>query len=202
MIAQALGVGEPRHGHGGGPGDIAIEHRWAHAAGAIALDPAVGGGKETIEKLREVLNHVIALGFTVHQHIQPQGFLTCDHIGNLGAHGVIILCSGDQALAELRTCGADLSGLGEGTDRGGWQRRQVQCLILRRLPVLKSSSFTICVRDLLVLSPGKAGMTAIGKGSGGGIEKCLINLAGQGTRESCNLSDLLLAEATNCAPPD
>src|SRR5574340_489430 len=56
------------------------------AAAAVGLYPAILRKRVTLQLLAEVLDHVIALGFAVHQNIKPQGFLFFDGILNFPLH--------------------------------------------------------------------------------------------------------------------
>jgi hypothetical protein len=61
----------------------------------------------------EVFHHVVTLGFTVYQHVQPQSLLLnnrlLDVFGDAGAVAVSI----EIALFEVQTQAADLGGLGK-----------------------------------------------------------------------------------------
>ena len=72
LVGERLRIGDPVHRHGGGADHVAVQDGRPHAPGAVGLHPAVVGRGEAVELLGEVLNHVVALGLTVYQHIQAQ----------------------------------------------------------------------------------------------------------------------------------
>jgi hypothetical protein len=41
---------------------------------------------KAVQLLAEIFDHVVALGFAMHQHVQPQRFLAADGAGDFGAH--------------------------------------------------------------------------------------------------------------------
>ena len=137
----------PLHRHRLWPGDITVENRRPHAAGTIALDPAIGGGKVAVQLLREVLHHVVALRFTVNQHIEPQFFLLFNGRSNFSEHCRLVVSWGELSRAQLRTCTTNAIGLREGTDCGGRQRRQVKGLSLSRLASCKRGTSPVAVLD-------------------------------------------------------
>ncbi|MND99606.1 hypothetical protein D3C80_919950 [compost metagenome] len=80
--------------------------------------------------LGKVLDHVVALGFTVHQHIQAQALLHLHGMADLAVHGVGVVVGREFALLVGLTRQADRRGLRERTDGGGRERRQLQALTL------------------------------------------------------------------------
>ena len=130
LVGEGLGVADPRHRERLAaqartlPADVAPQDRRAGAAGAVGLDPAVDGGREAVEVLGEVLDHVVALRLAVHQHVQAQLLLQPhDPLDLLPQEGVVLRVR-QGAGAVPGAGGTDLGGLGEGSDRGGGQRGQ------------------------------------------------------------------------------
>ena len=69
FVGQRLSEFRPLNGDRLRTADVTDHHRRFHAAGAVALDPAVLREDEAIEVLAEVLHHVVTLGFAVNQNI-------------------------------------------------------------------------------------------------------------------------------------
>ena len=78
----------------------------------------------------EVLNHVVPLRFTVDKEIQTDPLLEGNNAFNLLFDEVLVFLLGDLTLAQFGTSGADLLGLGEGSDGGSGELGQVQFLLL------------------------------------------------------------------------
>src|SRR5699024_9917487 len=118
-----LCVLSPLHGHCRWTGDVTNHDWWTGATGAIRLDPAVFGDYEAIEKLREVLHHVVALWLTVIQKVQACTPLQLYDAVNFLAQFLIVLLIGrvDCAVVSVRL--TDIGGLLERTSGGGWQCR-------------------------------------------------------------------------------
>ena len=130
-------MGAPRHGECLTAQTLAVtlhvteQDRGAGATRTVGLNPTVAGGCEAVEVLGEVLNHVVTLSLTVNQHVQAQLLLQLDDRGNLVTQEAVQLLGGNLARTSLRTAAANLSSLGEGTDGGGRQLRQVQVSLSR-----------------------------------------------------------------------
>lgn len=75
FVGQRLRVGDPLDRHRPRPGHVAVQDRRTHTAAAVGLHPAVLGSEETRQLLGEVLHHVVALRFAVHQHVEPEPLL-------------------------------------------------------------------------------------------------------------------------------
>lgn len=118
------------NGHWGWARDVTDNDRWANAAGTVRLNPSVGGESVTIETLTEVLDHVVTLRLTVNVDIEVKLLLDLDNLLDLLLNELLVLSSGDLALGELVTVNADLLGLGEGTDGGGWEQWEAELLLL------------------------------------------------------------------------
>ena len=71
LLAQRLREGRPAHRHRIRSGDIAEDHRRSDVARAVALHPSLLGEGEPVQLLAEVLHHVVAFRFAMHQHVQP-----------------------------------------------------------------------------------------------------------------------------------
>ncbi|CAB5623335.1 Uncharacterised protein [Pseudomonas aeruginosa] len=126
LVGKALGVPDPLHGHGPRTAQVAIDHRRLHAARAVALHPAEAGEDVAVQLLGEVLDHVVALGLAVHQHVQPQLLLDLHRMADLAVHRLDVLGLAQLALLERLAGQADRRGLREGADGGGRERRQVE----------------------------------------------------------------------------
>ena len=124
MVGLGLGIRGPFHGDRVGAGDIAPHDRGLDATSAIGLDPGVLGEQEAVEILAEVLDHVVTLEFAMDQHIEADLLLFADDGVDLRCDELVIGLLGYFALAQLGALGANLLGLGEGADGGGWQLRQ------------------------------------------------------------------------------
>ncbi len=130
---------DPSHGHGLEPADVPVDDRRLHAAGAVALDPAVAGEDEPVEHLAEVLDHVVAFRLAVDQHVEPDLFLDLDGLLDLPAHLGLVLLAGDRPLFERRAGLADLRRLRERSDGRRRQQRQVQILLLLGQPLVEGT---------------------------------------------------------------
>ena len=133
LLRQALGVAAPGHRHGLRARYVAEDDGRLDAARAIRLHPAVAGKAESGQLLAEVFDHVVALGFAVHEHVDAQFFLFGDGVGDFFLHHRLIFGGGERAALEGCARGADFGGLREGTNRRRRQRRQGKTLALRRL---------------------------------------------------------------------
>ena len=120
---QALGVLGPGHRHGRGAGHVAVDDGRLHATRAIALHPAVGGEGKAVELLAKVFDHVVALGFAVHQYVNAQGFLLAHGQFDFGLHLLLVVRGIECATLEGCACGADLRRLRERANGGGGQQR-------------------------------------------------------------------------------
>lgn len=115
-------------GHRGGTRDVTDNDGRTHAAGAVGLNPGVGGENVTSEALTEVLHHVVTLGLTVDEDIEVELLLDLDDLLDLLLDELLVLLRGDLTLGELVTLDADLLGLGEGTNGGGGEERELEGL--------------------------------------------------------------------------
>ena len=68
-LGERLRIGRPFDRHRLGPRHIAEDDRRLHVARAVGLHPAVLREGEARQLLAEVLDHVVALEFAVHQHV-------------------------------------------------------------------------------------------------------------------------------------
>jgi hypothetical protein len=66
---------------------------------------------KSVQLLAEVLNHVIALRFTVDEEVKANSLLEADNALDLLLDELFILLSGELSLAELGTSLTDLLGL-------------------------------------------------------------------------------------------
>jgi len=123
LAGAGLRVGGPAHGHRMGPVDVTVQDGRADVPGAIRLNPAVLGGGVPVQLLGEVLHHVIALWFAVHEDVQADVFLECDDAVDFGVHSLFVGPVVDAARFVVGPRLADQPGLRERPDRGGWQDR-------------------------------------------------------------------------------
>ena len=114
-----------------GPRDVAEEDRRPHVARAVGLHPGVLGEHVAVHLLGEVLDHVVALGLAVHEHVEADLLLEPDHALDLAAHQVEVLLLVDLALAQPHARLADLGRLRERADRRRREERQAEPLALR-----------------------------------------------------------------------
>ena len=92
---------------------------------SVGLDPGHLGEDESGEALTEVLDHVVALGLSVDEHVEADLLLDVDDALDLLLDERVVLGGGDGALDEVGAREADLLGLGERSDRGGGWRRGI-----------------------------------------------------------------------------
>ena len=130
LLADGGGVLALLDGHGSRTGDVADNDRGTDAAGAVRLDPSVGGEDVTVKALTEVLHHVVTLGLTVDVDVKVELVLDGNDILDLLLNELLVLLRGDLALGELVTLDADVLSLGEGTDGGGRELRKLEVLLL------------------------------------------------------------------------
>lgn len=116
--------------HGGRARDVTDDDRGTNASGTVTLDPGVSSEGVTLEALTEVLHHVVTLGLTVDVDVQVKLILDLDVHVNLLLNELVVLSLSDLLLGELGTLDTDLLGLGERSNGGGGEQRQVQLLLL------------------------------------------------------------------------
>ncbi len=140
---------------GDGRQDVAEDDRRAHVARAVGLHPGVLGEDVALHLLGEVLDHVVALGLAVDEHVEPDVLLEADHALDLAR------ASGARrsawSISPSRRLGARLADLGRlrvGADRGGGEQRQAEAGALglaadleRALSRLASSSVSASTRS-------------------------------------------------------
>ncbi len=147
LLGQRLRVAPPVDGHRRRPRDVAEEDRRLHAAGAVGLHPAVRREGEAGELLAEVLDHVVALGLAVDEHVEADLLLEGDHLVDLAADELVVGGLVELAFAQLAAGGADRVGLRVGADRRGRQLGQAEALRLQRPPLAEGRG------PLVVASP-------------------------------------------------
>ena len=176
LVGQRLGVAGPTNGHGSGTRDVAPQDGGTRAARAVGLHPAVARGREAVEQLGEVLNHVVTLGLAVHEHVESQLLLERDDRGDLLAHACLVVRVGQFAARVGGASLADLSGLRERADSRRGQRGQVQALGLSGL----------------ALQVGLAGAVGIGEGGGAAADLGAHDAGGGGAllEDAGGLGDL------------
>ncbi len=119
LIRQGLGVLRPFNGDRFWTADVTDDHRRLHAAGAVALHPAVLSKDEAVQVFTEVFYHVVTLGLAVHQHVQPQAFLLDNRLLDVFRDAGAVVIRIQIALFEVQAQAADLRRLREGADRRG-----------------------------------------------------------------------------------
>ena len=123
---ERLRPGGPVHRHGARAANVAKDDGRLDAARAVGLHPAKAREGVALQQLAEVFDHVVALGFAVHEHIQPQRFLLADGALDFGAHGLAVAVFVEPARLVFAAGVAHLRGLREGADGGGRPRGQLQ----------------------------------------------------------------------------
>ena len=146
LLGQRLRVAPPLTGHRRRPRDVAEEDRRLHAAAAVGLHPAVRREGEAGELLAEVLDHVVALGLAVDEHVEADLLLEGDHLVDLAADERAVGGVVELALAQLAARGADLLGLRVGADRRRRQLRQAEALGLRRAALPEAARPVVVAR--------------------------------------------------------
>ena len=106
-------------------------------------------GCKAVKLFGEVLNHIVALRFAVHQHVDVQILLELDDLGHLTLNLLGIAGLIDIAAQESCTCIADLGSLRKRTDRCGGKEGQAELLHLNRL--------ALCKRDTRAVRIGEGG---------------------------------------------
>ena len=130
LVGNRHGVLGLLDGHGVGTRDVTNNDGGTDATRTVRLDPGVGGEDVTSQALTEVLDHVVTLGLTVDQDIEAKVLLDLDNVADLLLDELLVLLGSDLTLGELVTLDTDLLGLGEGTDGGGGEEREVDGLAL------------------------------------------------------------------------
>lgn len=190
------------HGHGGGTRDVTDDDGGTHAAGAVRLNPGVGGENVTSESLTEVLHHVVTLGLTVNEDIEIELLLDLDDLLDLLLDELLVLLRGDLTLGELVTLDADLLGLGEGTNGGGGEERKLEGLGLLGVTFRESGLAVVHLRGDGGLAGLDSGVVGAGRG-GTGLDRLGVGLElltdsggalGDGLGNHDNLSGLLDSE--------
>ncbi len=125
-VGEGLGVRRPAHGHRLRARDVTGQHGRTDVAGAVGLHPAVPGGQVPRQPLGEVLDHVVALGLAVHQHVQAGLLLEGDDLPDLRPDALLVALRVDPPGPQVGAGRTQLAGLREGADGGRRQRRQPQ----------------------------------------------------------------------------
>lgn len=189
-------------GHGGGTRDVTDDDGGTHAAGAVRLNPGVGGEDVTSEALTEVLHHVVTLGLTVDEDIEIELLLDLDDLLDLLLDELLVLLRGDLTLGELVTLDADLLGLGEGTNGGGREEGELEGLGLLGVTLRESGLAVVHLRGDSGLAGLDSGVVGAGRGGTGlnrlGVGLKLLTDSGGALGDSLgnhdNLSGLLDSE--------
>jgi hypothetical protein len=188
-------------GHGSRAGDVAHNDGGTDAAGAVRLNPSVGGEDVALEALAEVLDHVVTLRLAVDVDIEAELVLDLDGKVDLLLDEVVILLLGDLTLGELVPLDTDLAGLREGADGGSREEGEAEVGLLlsiagveARLAVVHGvGDLGLALLDLGVVGAGGVGTRL--HGSGVGIELSADRLGvRRGLGEDGNLLDLLAGE--------
>lgn len=162
LLGSVLGLLD---GHRSRARDVTDDDRGTDAAGAVRLDPGVGGEDVAVQALTEVLDHVVTLRLTVDVDVQVKLVLDGNDIVDLLLDELLVLLGGDLALGELVALDTDLLGLGEGADGGGGEEGQLEVGLLlgvtlreRRLAVvLLGGDLRLALLDVGVVGAGRRG---------------------------------------------
>ena len=127
---QGLGEFQPVHGHRKAAEHIAVDHRRLDRPAAIAHHPAIFQEKVPVELLAEILHHIVALEFPVHQYIQAYFLLERDQLANVLPDRVLVLLLRHLALLHAGAQAADVGSLRETADRGCGHQRQTELFAL------------------------------------------------------------------------
>ena len=161
-------------GHRSRAGDITDDDRRTHAAGAVRLNPGVGGENVTSEALTEVLHHVVTLGLAVDEDIEIELLLDLDDLLDLLLDELLVLLRSDLTLGELVTLDADLLGLREGTNGGGGEKRELEGLGLLGVTLGEGRLAVVHLR-------GDSGLAGLDSGVvGAGRRRASLNRLGVG----------------------
>ncbi len=125
-VGLLLGVANPVDGHRLRAAEVAVDHRRFHAARAVTLYPAEPGKGIAIELLGEVLDHVVALRFAMHQHVQADLLLHRHRMADLGLHRLGVITERQPALLVGLPRPTDSRRLRERADGRGRERWQVE----------------------------------------------------------------------------
>lgn len=201
LLGDGSGILALLDGHGSRAGDVADNDRRTDAAGAVGLDPSVGGKDVALQALTEVLNHVVAFGLAVNVDIKAKLILDLDGKVNLLLDEFIILLLTDLALGELVPLDTDLAGLGEGANGGGREEGKAEVLLLLSIAVVERRLAVVhLLRDLslALLDLGVVGAGRLGTRLHGGSVGIQLSADGLGVRhglgEDGNLLNLLSGE--------
>ena len=194
------GVSRPFHGDRIRAGHIAEENRGTGASGSIGLHPPVVGGREAVEVLGEVLDHVIAFGFAVDDDIESQFLLQTDDSVDLVLHQRGVVGIVDAARPVICTGAAHLGRLRERTDGRRRQLGDPKRLLSRMTRCEIGAEAGVCRSRLgagqnrIVVDSSRFGPGA--PGPVGAFECRCTRLGSLGDRrgESLDLGDLLLGE--------
>lgn len=188
-------------GHGSGTRDVTDNDGGTDAAGAVRLNPGVGGEDVAVEALTEVLDHVVTLGLTVDVDIKVELILDLDSELDLLLNEALVLLSGDLTLGELVALDTDLGGLRERADGGGGEERKREVLLLLGVASVEGGLAVVLLRGnlgLALLDSGVVGALGLGAGLDGSSVGLKLSLDGLGLGhslgESSNLLNLLDGE--------
>lgn len=199
LARERLGVRGPSDSHWGWSRDVGDDDGGSDVSGSVRLNPTKLGEDESGELFTKVLNHVVSLGFTVHEQVEADLLLEVDGVLDLRLHGLFVLLLSELTLAELGSGQSDLLGLGERTDGGGWELGQVEVLLLG----LSSLGEWRLSLELLLGDGGNSVSDGRVRGSlelssGGNVLGVLLEqgrlLAREGTSKGGNLLALLLGK--------
>src|ERR1035437_7571876 len=100
---------------------VSIDDGRLHATRTVALHPAVFGEHKPGKLLAERLDHVIALKFAMHRHVESNFFLPANALGNLLLEKSLVVDGWKLALLEAGAGGAHLFCLRKRTDGRRWK---------------------------------------------------------------------------------
>ena len=134
FVGKTLRIFRIEHGDRVFASDITEDDRRLDASCSVGLYPGFFGKYVSSQVFAEEFNHVVALGFAVDQHIQPQFLLQIDAFFDEAFDVFIVFGSADVAFAVFAAVLLDFPRLREGTDRRCRQQTQLQFLLLDRSP--------------------------------------------------------------------
>ena len=140
LLRDTLRVAAPLDSNRVGTADVGNDDGGADISGAVALNPTVLGKYEPSKMFTEVLDHVVPLGFAVDEKIKTDFLLEGNNGLDFLLDESLVLLFGELILSQFSTSGANLLGLGEGSNGGSGKLGQVQLLLL---DLLANSEWTL-----------------------------------------------------------
>lgn len=149
--------------HGSRARDVTDDDRGTDAAGAVRLDPGVGGEDIAVQPLAEVLDHVVTLRLAVDVDVKVELVLDGNDLIDLLLNELLVLLGGDLALGELVALNTDLLGLGERANGGGGEERKLEVSLLLRITLRELGLAVVLLRSDLGLTVLDSGVVGAGR---------------------------------------